>query len=146
MNRGYFGIAVYNPKTETNIGTLWRTANIFGAAFIATIGRRYRKQSSDTMKTPRTIPLFEYATFEDFQKNIPFDCELVGVELTPKSKELKDFSHLERAVYLLGAEDNGIPENILAKCHRVVRMAGESSMNVAVAGSIIIYHRQALNA
>jgi len=24
--RGYFGIGIYLPKTETNLGTLWRSA------------------------------------------------------------------------------------------------------------------------
>ena len=29
--RGYFGIGIYGPKMTKNIGTLWRTADIFGA-------------------------------------------------------------------------------------------------------------------
>jgi len=48
--RGFFGIGIQNIKTESNIGTLWRSANILGADFIYTIGKRYKKQSSDTMK------------------------------------------------------------------------------------------------
>jgi tRNA(Leu) C34 or U34 (ribose-2'-O)-methylase TrmL len=30
--RGFFGVAVWKPKTEVNVGTLWRSANVFGAA------------------------------------------------------------------------------------------------------------------
>lgn len=48
--RGYFGIGIYNPKTETNMGTLWRSAYNFGADFIFTIGMRYKKMGSDTAK------------------------------------------------------------------------------------------------
>ena len=29
--RGYFGIGIFHGKTETNIGTLWRSAAILGA-------------------------------------------------------------------------------------------------------------------
>lgn len=48
MTRGYFGVAVYRPKTEANIGTLWRSATAYGAAFLATVGQRHQRQASDT--------------------------------------------------------------------------------------------------
>lgn len=38
MKRGYFGIGVYHSKNADNIGTLWRSAAIFGADFIFTNG------------------------------------------------------------------------------------------------------------
>lgn len=34
-------MAVYHPKTSTNVGTLWRTADLMGADFLCTIGRRF---------------------------------------------------------------------------------------------------------
>lgn len=58
MKRGYFGIGVYHPKNVINIGTLWRSANCFGADFLFTIGHRYKHQGSDTLKTYRHIPLY----------------------------------------------------------------------------------------
>lgn len=140
-SRGYFGIGIINGKCEANIGTLWRSANIMGAAFIFTIGKRYpKRQPTDTMDTPKHIPLFEYNTFEDFENNTPRDCELICIELNDKSKPIKTFNHPERAIYLLGAEDRGISKEILIKC-TVVQLPGEHSMNVAVAGSIIMYDR-----
>ena len=52
--RGYFAIGVYHPKNHLNIGTLWRTANILKAAFIFTVGARYKRfQCSDTLNTPQ---------------------------------------------------------------------------------------------
>lgn len=144
MSRGFFGIGIYHPKNSINIGTLWRTANILGASFIFTVGARYRKQSSDTMQTPRHIPLTHYKDFDDLKAHLPDSCMLIGVELSEEAQDLKAFDHPQRACYMLGAEDNGIPPAILAKCHKVIRMAGESSMNVAVAGSIVMYHREAL--
>lgn len=110
--RGYWGIGVYNIKTETNLGILWRSAYNFGASFIFTIGKRYKKQPSDTTKAYKHIPLYEYPTFEDFYKHIPKHCSLVCVEQTDNAKSLKDFKHPERAIYLLGAEDYGLPEKI----------------------------------
>lgn len=141
MKRGYFAIGIYHPKNSINIGTLWRTANILGAAFIFTVGKRYKSQSSDTMKTPKHIPLFHFDSIEDLKKHLPDSCPLIGIELEEKSINLKDFKHPERACYMLGAEDAGISKDILAMCHSVVRLEGNVSMNVSVAGSIVIYHR-----
>ena len=139
--RGFYGIAVYHPKTEVNIGTLWRTANLMGARFLATIGHRYRRQSSDTLNTTDHIPLFAYDGFEDFRAHLPEGTILVAVELDDSAVMLEDFKHPERAVYLLGAEDTGIPPNILARCHRIVKINTPRSLNVAVAGSIVAYDR-----
>lgn len=144
MSRGFFGIGVYHPKTSVNVGTLWRSAHLLGASYIFTIGPRYRKQSSDTMQTPRHIPLLNFETFEDFRRHLPEGCRLVAVELTDDAVDLAEFKHPQQACYLLGAEDYGIPKDVLARCHGVVRLRGEHSMNVAVAGSIVMYHREAL--
>src|SRR5258706_12916607 len=69
--RGYFGVALWHPKHSVNLGTLLRSAHIFGAAFVCTIGERYRNQASDTIKTPRHTPLFHFADEQDFWIHIP---------------------------------------------------------------------------
>lgn len=139
--RGYFGIGIQNNKTLVNIGTLWRSANILGADFIFTIGKRYKKQASDTLKTPRHIPLYHYLDFADFYNHMPYDCQLIGVELDNRSVGLKQFNHPQRGIYLLGAEDSGLTQEALGKCHHIVQLAGDFCMNVAVAGSIVMYDR-----
>jgi tRNA G18 (ribose-2'-O)-methylase SpoU len=142
MNRGYFGIGIYAPKREINIGTLWRSAQIFGASFIFTIGRRYEKQSSDTTKADRHIPLYNYKTFTEFNRLRPNAAPLIAIEQNKNSKDIKDFIHPERAVYLLGAEDYGIPPKILNKCQEVIHISTPLCLNVAVAGSIVMFDRQ----
>lgn len=139
--RGYFGIGIENGKTESNIGTLWRSAILFGAAFIFTIGNRYRKQASDTTKAPKKIPLYHYADFESFYAALPYGCRLVGVELIDCAKPLATYTHLERCIYLLGAEDNGLTKNAISHCHDLIVLPGDFSMNVATAGSIVMYDR-----
>ncbi len=141
FRRGYFEIGIYHCKTEVNIGTLWRSASQLGASGIFTIGKRYKSQASDTVKASRHIPLREYERFEDFYKSLPYSAELIAVEMG--GKPLGDFTHPERGVYLLGAEDNGLPAEVVAKCHRVVSLqaVNTESYNVAVAGSIVMYHR-----
>ena len=141
--RGYFAIGIENCKTKANLGTLWRSAHIFGAAYIFVIGRRYEKQASDTTKAWRSVPLFQYDTFDDFYRTIPRDCILTGVEITPRARSLITTHHSERAIYLLGAEDHGLSKMALEKCHRFIQIPGTMCLNVAVAGSVVMYDRLA---
>lgn len=144
MKRGYYGLAMYHPKKATNWGSLIRTANLMGCSFIAAIGARFPIQLTDTRKVHRHLPIYEFNTFEEFKQFMPINCDLVAVELDQRARSLKSFVHPERAVYLMGAEDLGLPEDILKQCKLVVKLEGEHSMNVACAGSIVLYHRMAL--
>ncbi|PWH85803.1 RNA methyltransferase [Brumimicrobium oceani] len=137
----YFGIGIMQHKRGHNIGTLWRSAYILGASYIFTIGKSYKKQTSDVLKSWREIPLFHYDDFDDFYKHIPYNSKLVGVELDERAELLSEYEHTPRAVYLLGAEDNGLPEEVLDRCHDLIQLPGTNSLNVAVAGSIVMHDR-----
>lgn len=139
--RGYFGIGIYGSKMTKNIGTLWRSADIFGADFMFVIGKRYETMRSDIKKSYRHIPLLEYDDFATFHSCLPKDSRLVGIELDVSSQPLMSYAHPERAVYLLGAEDFGLPEEVLAQCDDIIQLPGDCSLNVSVAGSIVVYDR-----
>jgi tRNA G18 (ribose-2'-O)-methylase SpoU len=141
FTRGYYGIALYRPKKEVNFGSLLRTAQIFDASFIALIDGRYHRQSSDTFGAVHHVPVFEYDSFDAYYVNLPRSCQIVAIERQAGAKPLRDFSHPQSACYLLGAEDDGLPPSVIERCHQVVQLEGEKSMNLAVAGSIVIYHR-----
>ncbi len=137
----YFEVGIYNSKWVQNLGTLWRSAHQLGAAGIFTIGKRYKNQPSDTLAVHKQIPLRNYEDFDHFYKCLPEKTILVAIEKggTPLSK----FDHPKQAIYLLGAEDTGLPDDILKKCHTTVSLeaATAAAYNVAVAGSIVLYHR-----
>jgi tRNA G18 (ribose-2'-O)-methylase SpoU len=140
--RGYFEIGIVNGKTPQNLGTLWRSAYQLGAAGVFTIGQRYVRQSSDVFSTPAKLPLRHYDTFDDFV--IPHGAPVVAIEMG--GKPLPEFRHPESAVYVLGAEDNGLPPKILARAHHVVSLPSIrdgkfNSFNVAVAGALVMYDR-----
>jgi len=138
---GYFGIGVECMKNRLNYGTLFRTAQILGANFLFLIGNRFRKQCSDTLKSWRHIPVFTYDTFDEFYKNMPYDCRLIGIELDDRAIPMEQFKHPQRACYLLGAEDHGLTKGAIQGCHILLKLRGAYSMNVSVAGSIVLYHR-----
>jgi len=141
MRRGYFAIGIFHGKTAANIGTLWRSAFQMGAAFIFTVGKRYHEQASDTVKTWRHLPMFEYVDLDDFNRHRPYDCVLVGIEMGGES--LQSFTHPERTVYILGAEDHGLTPDAISTCNQIVSIPSVriESYNVAVAGSIVMYDR-----
>ena len=142
LEQGFFGIGIQNGKTPENLGVLWRSAQNLGASYIFTIGNRYAKQACDTHKAVGAMPYFHYDHFEDFYKNLPKGAMLIGVELDEKAVSLEKFEHPRRCVYLLGAEDHGLSRSAIEKAHFLVKFKSILSLNVSVAGSIVMYDRQ----
>jgi tRNA G18 (ribose-2'-O)-methylase SpoU len=140
--KGYFGIGIERSKTEANVGTLWRSAYNLGASFIFTIGKRYPKQSSDTTQAWRNIPLLEFIDVEDFRNHVPYDCQIIGVEITDNARSLQTFVHPKRAIYILGPEDGSLSNEAQSICQHIVKFDSRYCLNVAVAGSIVMYDRQ----
>lgn len=137
----FYGIGIMQATREINVGTLWRSAYIMGASFIFTVDEKYKKQSSDVVATPSRIPLYHYRDLADLREHLPHGCPLVGVELTDDAVWVNEFEHPKRAVYLLGSETNGLSQKTLESCHHVIKLPGDFSLNVAVAGSIIMHDR-----
>ncbi|EJK75719.1 hypothetical protein THAOC_02552 [Thalassiosira oceanica] len=95
---GFFGIGVVSPKTQENIGTLWRSAFQLGASLLFTIAGRYRAASADTLNVPARIPLIELDDWSSFvQFAAPKACEWVVIEMGGTA--LKDFQHPRNAIY-----------------------------------------------
>jgi len=145
LEQGFFGIGIQNGKTPENLGVLWRSAQNMGASFIFTIGNRYEKQACDTHKAVGAMPYFHYDAFEDFYAHLPKGAMLVGVELDERAVPLENFVHPRRCVYLLGAEDHGMSKTAIERSHHLVKFDTPLSINVAVAGSIVMYDRNTKN-
>lgn len=138
---GYYAIGIFRGKTTHNLGTLWRSAFIMGAKYIFTVENKYKKQASDVVRAWSRIPLFHYKDIDDLFSNIPYDCRIVGIEIDDRAEWLHEFEHPKRAIYLLGAEDSGLPEAVKERCHFIVKLPGNSSLNVGVTGGIVMHDR-----
>ncbi len=125
------------------MGTLLRSAHLYEAAFVFTVGRRYQRQATDTAKTALHTPLLHFDSVADLRAHLPHGAPLVGVELDPRAARLGRFAHPERAVYLLGAEDHGLTSDERDQCHHLVQIETPrpESMNVATAGTVLLHHR-----
>lgn len=136
-----FAIGIYSPKHKENIGTLFRSAQNFGAQMIFTVGRRYERQKTDTTKTWRHIPCLNFPTTEDMFCHFPLGWVPVAVEMDSDAVPLQNFHHPRSAIYILGSEDNGLCQEILRRVPLKVSIPTNRSLNVSVAGSIVMYDR-----
>lgn len=138
---GFSGIGIFNVKNNINIGMLLRTAAIYGNDFVFTIGERYSYQKADVTRSQLNVPIFNFATFKEAKECMPSNVKMIAIEMAKKAVYLHEYIHPERAVYLLGAEDTGIPQNILRQCNNIVKLPGKISLNVGITGSIVMHDR-----
>ncbi len=140
--RGYFGIGIAGVSKAMNVGSLLRSAHAFGASFTFTIAAAYERREgklADTADTPSSVPFYEFADAGDFR--LPVGCALVGIELTYEAIDLPRFHHPRACAYLLGAERTSLPPEILARCDHVVKIPTRFSINLALAGALVMYDR-----
>jgi len=140
--RGFFGIGVAGASKSMNVGSLFRTAHAFGAAYVFTLGGPYARRvgrNADTSDTLGQVPFYDFPTLESFM--LPEGTELVGVEILDEAEELPSFYHPRRAAYVLGAERTSLPPEVSARCQHHVRIPTRFSLNVALAGALVMYDR-----
>jgi len=125
-----------------NVGTLFRTAHAFGASFVFTVRAQYNRREgghADTSDTPRSVPTYHFADLESFR--LPQGCRLVGIEIAEDAIELPSFRHPRQAAYILGAEREGLSAELQALCDHVVKIPTRFSVNLGVAGALVMYDR-----
>ncbi|MGQ0742017.1 MAG: RNA methyltransferase [Alphaproteobacteria bacterium] len=139
--RGYFAIGVDGISKAMNLGNLLRSAHAFGASFFFTINSQVKLSdaASDTSDASGHLPVYQFRSAEDFR--LPQGCQLVGVEITGDAAVLPSFRHPLRAAYVLGGERSSLSPPVLARCVHVVKIPTRFSVNVGVAGAIVMYDR-----
>jgi tRNA G18 (ribose-2'-O)-methylase SpoU len=141
-SRGYFGIGAEGISKSANVGALLRTGHAFGAAFCFTIGTGWDARAgrtADTADTPLHVPMWRYADLAEM--SLPRGCVLVGVERVEDAVDLPSFRHPLNAAYVLGPERAGLSPALLARCDHVVKIPTRFSLNLAVAGALVLYDR-----
>jgi tRNA G18 (ribose-2'-O)-methylase SpoU len=139
--RGYFAVGVDGISKAMNLGNLLRIAHAFDASFFFTVAGRVKLEDavSDTSAAAAHLPVYQYKTPEDLR--LPQGCTLVGVEITEDAVDLPSFRHPLCAAYVFGAERLSLSPPVLAQCAHVVRIPMRFSINVGMAGAIVMYDR-----
>jgi tRNA G18 (ribose-2'-O)-methylase SpoU len=141
FGRGSFGIGAERISKALNLGNLMRSAHGFGASFTFTIGAAYQalEAHADTSKGAQHLPHYNWASVDELA--LPAGCRLVGVELIEAAIDLPSFHHPLRAAYVLGPELGALSPELVARCHYIVRIPTSFSINLAMAGAIVMYDR-----
>ena len=140
--RGYAALGIEGVSKARNAGAVIRTAHAFGAAFAFLVGGSMSRREilqTDTSKAVEQFPLYMYDKIQDFA--LPSGCQLVGVEITDDAHDLPSFRHPRAAAYVLGAERTGLSPEMLSLCDHVVKIPTRFSLNLAVAGALVLYDR-----
>jgi TrmH family RNA methyltransferase len=130
------GLALWHVADPGNVGTLVRSADALGPAFVA-----LSPGCADPV-SPKALRASAGAIFR-----VP----LIRFEAAPAprialiargAETIWEATLPESATFLLGAERLGLPADVLASCHAQVSIpqaGGTESLNVAVAGAIALY-------
>jgi TrmH family RNA methyltransferase len=126
-------LALWHVADPGNVGTLLRSADAFGAGIALSSG------SADPT-SPKALRASMGAIFR--VPIVPFD-EPAGrrIALVPHGgTPLAELELSGETVFVLGAEREGLPNEVLEKCelHASIPQQGES-LNVAMAGTIALY-------
>jgi tRNA G18 (ribose-2'-O)-methylase SpoU len=124
-----------------NLGNLVRIAHAFDASFFFSVAPRLKLSdaNSDTSNAEGQLPFYSFDKPGDFR--LPLGCRLVGVEITDDAVELPRFRHPARAAYVFGAERYSLSPQMLSLCEFVVKIPTRFSINVGMAGAIVLYDR-----
>jgi tRNA G18 (ribose-2'-O)-methylase SpoU len=139
--RGYFGVGVDGISKPMNLGNLLRISHAFGASFFFTLCGKVKLSDaqSDTSSAAGHLPVYQFETMEEFR--LPQGCRVVGVEITDDAVELPRFRHPPCAAYVFGSERMSLSPQTLQACEFVVRIPTRFSINVGMAGAIVLYDR-----
>ena len=132
------------PKHDANLGTLLRTCDAVGACMAVPRFPWVREvlQRGNTLRHPTCVHWVN-APLDWLDAERADGSRIVGVELADEAVRLADLpAARQRTVMVLGHERRGIPPEALDLLDVAVEipMVGTgSSLNVAVAGSLVLY-------
>jgi tRNA G18 (ribose-2'-O)-methylase SpoU len=137
-----FAVAAWNISKEHNVGSLVRTAHAVAATEVLLVGDRdWNVEAARTSELYTTIHHLpdDNALRRHLSEQ---DWNLVAVELDERAVPLFEARYPDRPCFLLGAELDGLPEHLRREAALVVQIPQWGlvpSLNLAVAGSVVIY-------
>lgn len=140
--RGFAVVALDGPKTEANLGGALRAAHCFRANMIVVSRERFRKESTDTTKAWRHIPVVRN---ENPLDALPYDCVPVAVDMWQDATPLQEYKHPERAMYIFGPEDGFVRKEIKERCRDAIFIPTAYCLNLAATVNVVLYDRLAKN-
>jgi len=136
-------VAVWNISKAHNVGSLVRTAHAAALREVILVGEREwnreAARTADLYTTVVQLPSDPAAFLDHIRAR---NHSLVAVELAPGAVNLFEAEYPPDPCFLLGAELGGVPGPLLEAADLIVQIPQWGlvpCLNVAVAGSIVVY-------
>ena len=137
-------LAIINPKSPQNMGSILRASGCYQAQSIRYTGERYARAKAfftDTKNAHLKIEVKHVANVID--ANLDKQLTKVAVELVEGATPLPLFEHPENALYIFGPEDGSIEQDVIDQCDEVVYIPTVGCMNLAATVNVLLYDRLA---
>jgi 23S rRNA (guanosine2251-2'-O)-methyltransferase len=160
-------LVLHNIRSTHNVGSILRSSDGFGVARVYFTGYTPYPVHEDDIRLPHIREKIERQiekTALGAQKTVQWNHDenikkvlddlknkgflIAALEQTSKAIDLNDFHPDKNVALILGNEVDGVDKEILetADIHLQIPMHGKKeSLNVAIAGSIALYHLQSFN-
>lgn len=132
------GLALWHVGDPGNVGTLLRAAEALGPTTVAL------SEGCADLTSPKALRASAGAVFRvptaDFEAALRPWLALVPAGGTPLLE-----AEVDRGTFVLGAEREGLPDDVLARCDArlsIPQAPEADSVNVALAGAIALYERR----
>ena len=137
-------LAIINPKSPQNMGSILRAAGCYQALSIRYTGERYARAKAFQTDT-KNVHLDIKVSHVEEVINAVADVNLskIAVELVEGATPLPNFVHPADALYIFGPEDGSIEQEIVDKCDHVVYVPTVGCMNLAATVNVLLYDRLA---
>lgn len=128
-----------------NVGTIWRTADAFGADGLILCGSCADPHSPKTVRSTMgaifRMPVYEATLEETAEKLAAAGIPLYTTALRDDTVDVREVS-LSRAAVIIGSEGRGVSNLALELCQKTVKipmMPRCESLNAAVAASVVLW-------
>jgi tRNA G18 (ribose-2'-O)-methylase SpoU len=144
-----FIVVLDNVRSQSNVGSVFRTADAFLVEKILLCGITSTPPNPDIRKT--ALGATESLSWEYFEKTTEAIIELkqkgyliIGIEQVEQSKELQDFVTEKDKKYALvfGHEINGVAQEVIDICDyciEIPQFGTKHSFNIAVSAGIVLW-------
>lgn len=135
-------VAVLNFEKEINVGNVVRTANAAAVREVVIVGRKDWNKSSATGAHVRT-QIRHVVTLDEFLAYIASrGYSIVSVEIDKRAENIFSCQYPQKPILVIGNEGRGIPDKILEKSNKIVRIpqfGDVECLNAATSAAIAIY-------
>lgn len=144
-----FVIVLDNVRSQSNVGSVFRTADAFLVERICLCGITARPPQRDIQKTAlgatESVSWSYYpTTMEAISELKGKGYQLIGIEQAEGSIELQNMVITDKEKYALvfGHEVNGVDQEVLNKCDKCIvipQFGTKHSFNIAVSAGIVLW-------